>query len=123
MEVLSPANGDGEGRTLLLAKRLLLGRIGVPLHIEIDPDDGVITVWEAHDGVLRRVAVGTSYCSDAIGGVRIETPEPGTVRVFLPNGHEVLDGGEELARAEELETRADHLAARLRAMGVDPDEH
>jgi hypothetical protein len=71
--------------------------------------------WELRGGALARVDLRTSYTSEAIGGVRIDTPAPGELHVHLPDGHEVLDGSEELARAE-------RLAEKLRRLGVDPDQ-
>lgn len=115
LEVLSPANRTGTGLARLAGKRDLFGRIGVPLHIEVDPDEAFISVWESRDGRLVRTGIHTSYSSDAIGGVRIETPEVGVTLVFDPSGREVPD-------ADTILARASHLAARLRDMGVDPDE-
>lgn len=134
-EVLSPANATRRGRAELEAKRSLFARIGVPLHVEIDPDNGFIAVWELRDGVLARTDLCTAYTSDAIGGARLETPAPGVLHVLLPDGHAVLDGGDELARAEQESARADResaraeqegaradrLAAKLREMGIDPE--
>ncbi|MGH9177725.1 MAG: Uma2 family endonuclease [Acidimicrobiales bacterium] len=115
IEVLSPKNRAPSGLAELGAKRALFGRIGVPLHLEVDREEGFIAVWELRGDTLVRTDLGTDYSSEAIGGARIETPAPGALRVTLRNGHEVLDGGDELARAE-------RLAARLRALGVDPVE-
>jgi hypothetical protein len=120
-EVLSPKNRQVRGRRLLEAKRALLGRIGVPLHVEIDPDDGIITVWGARDGVLVRLDVGTNFSHAALGGVRVEAPAPGVVRVLLPDGREILDGGDELARADQATALASRLADKLRELGFDPD--
>lgn len=115
IEVLSPVNREPTGRAELESKRSLFSRIGVPLHLEIDPDEGFIAVWELRDGALARVQLCTTYSSDALGGVKIETPAPSVLHVVLPNGHDVLDSGGELARAERLE-------AKLRQLGVDPDD-
>lgn len=93
-EILSPKNRQVRGRRILEAKRDLLGRIGVPLHVEVDPDDGVITVWRSRHGRLVRVDVCQAFDDEALGGVRIETPAPGTVRILLPDGRELLDPGE-----------------------------
>ena len=134
IEVLSPANKSGWGRRELEAKRSLFARIGVPLHIEIDPEEGFIAVWELRGGALIRTRMCVVYSSDAIGGVRLETPEPGVLNALLPDGHNVLSGGEELARAEreaaragresaraEQEAARERPAAKLRELGVDPE--
>ena len=121
VEVLSTVNRTSRGRAEFEAKRSLFARIGVPLHLEIDPDDGYIAVWELSDGAFVRAELSTVFTSDAIGGVRLETPAPGELHILLPDGHEVLDGDEELARAERLAVKAERLAAKLRELGVDPE--
>jgi hypothetical protein len=156
VEVLSPANREREGRALLEKKRAFFGRIGVPLHLEVDPDQAVITVWERRGDVLVPVRRTSSYSFSEYGGVRVETTAPGEVRVYLPDGRELGDAADELARADEQrrradeerrradeerrradeerrradeerrradeeQRRADQLAARLRALGFDPD--
>lgn len=135
VEVLSTSNRSRWGRAELEAKRSLFARIGVPLHLEVDADEGFIAVWELRDGVLVRTDLRTTYTSDAIGGTRLETPAPGVLHIILPNGHDVLDGGDELARAEQEAARAEQEAARadqataraerladqLRELGVDPE--
>lgn len=129
VEVLSTSNRSRRGRAEVEAKRSLFARIGVPLHLEVDADEGFIAVWELRGDALVRTDLCTTYTSDAIGGTRLETPAPGVLHIILPNGHDVLDVGEELARAERESARADHesaraerLAARLRELGVDPEE-
>jgi hypothetical protein len=113
-EILSPKNRQLRGRRLLEAKRDLFGRIGVAMHVEIDPDDGVITTWTSREGVLVRTGVRAEFSDEALGGVRVETPAPRVVRILLPDGREILEGGDEIARA-------DRLAHKLRQLGVDPD--
>jgi hypothetical protein len=122
IEVLSPTNRRGEGRVLLERKHAFFSRIGVPRHYEIDPDRGGITTWTRRGGTLVQVASSDSLTGPDLGGVRITTPAPGEVRVFTPDGREVLDPADELARAEEQRRRADRLADRLRSLGVDPDQ-
>ncbi|MGH9179637.1 MAG: Uma2 family endonuclease [Acidimicrobiales bacterium] len=136
IEVLSPKNRTRSGRAELEAKRALFGRIGVPLHVEVDREEGFIAVWELRDDTLVRTDLRVDYTSEAIGRVRIATPAPGVLRVTLADGHEVLDVGDELtraereaaraereaARAEREAARAEGLAVRLRALGIDPDE-
>ncbi len=128
IEVLSPANKRGRGRRELESKRSLFARIGVPLHIEVDPEDGVIAVWELRGGALICTDTCIVYSSEAIGCVRLETPEPGILDVLLHDGHNVLSGGDELARsereaarAEREYARAERLAAKLRKLGIDPE--
>jgi hypothetical protein len=142
VEVLSEVNREPEGRKKLEEKRELLGRVGVPVHIEVDPDYGVVTRWANKQGRFERVAVGTSYDGADLGGVRVETPAPGEVHIYLPSGREALGPDAEAARADAEAARADTeaaradteaaradaeaarvqwLAERLRQAGIDPE--
>jgi hypothetical protein len=121
VEVLSEVNHEPEGRRLLTAKRDLFGAIGVPVHLEIDPDAAIVTTWESRGGALVRTGIGDHYDGAALGGVTIETPASDVVHVRAPDGREVLDADAEAARADAEAARADRLAARLRDLGVDPD--
>jgi hypothetical protein len=128
VEVLSEVNRTTVGRDLLEGKRRLIGAIGVPLHVEVDPDEGVITTWVCRQGQLSLASVTDRYVGDALGGVVIETPSPGMVRVLTPGGREVLDVADEIHRADTEAARADaeaaraqRLADRLRLLGVEPD--
>lgn len=139
IEVLSHANYYGEGRAALGRKRELLGRIGVPVHLELDPEKGSITVWE-NDGESL-VPAGPPldhYDGAALGGLRISLA-PNHVRLWGADGTEVVDpnaaarveaarADAATARADAEATRADAAAARverltelLRAQGVDPE--
>lgn len=128
MEILSYANHTGEGREALEAKRELLGSIGVPTHLEIDPERGSMTIWEQRDGVL--VVTGPPedhYDGPALGGLRLGLA-PDEVRIWLPDGREFLNFEDESARADAATARADAAAARaeryrelLRRHGIDPD--
>jgi hypothetical protein len=134
LEVLSPANRLGKGRRLLQQKRELFGRIGVPLHIELDPKRGFLTIWRNVGGTLVAEAPVDRFDGDELGGLRIELA-PGDVRLVRPDGREFTDVADEIDRADreerradrekrraDLETqRADRLAEKLRAAGIDTD--
>jgi|GEM_PF-6452909 len=136
VEVISEDNYSGPGKKLLEEKRAFFGRMGVPLHIEVDPNRAAITTWANRSGVLERTGIGTTYDGPQLGGVRIEARQPGEVHVYLPDGREVLNPGAELARwyaeaaraeaeaerAAKLAERAAQLAERLRQLGIDPDQ-
>jgi hypothetical protein len=112
IEILSPVNEKGKGRRQLLHKRELLGTIGVPLHIEIDPDRGLLTTWHNVDGTLVVDPPTDRYDGDALAGLAIRT-SPGQVRLWLPDGREFIDPATEMSRA-------DRLARALRDAGIDP---
>lgn len=113
IEVLSPANHRSDGAMVLAEKRALFGRIGVPTHIEIDPDRGQITTW-VHNGTELEEGDATTSCCEHPGleGLRIEA-SPGQVRLFLPDGREFIDAQTEM-------TRAARLSQALRDAGIDP---
>jgi hypothetical protein len=100
----------GEGRRQLEDKRELLGAIGVPLHIELDPDRGVVTVWHNVDRHLVADPPGNRYDGDDLGGLRLELV-PGHVTMRMPDGREFIDANAEMTR----------LAAALRKAGIDPE--
>lgn len=126
LEVLSPANHRSDGAVVLAAKRALFARIGVPTHIEVDPDRGEIAPW-VHDGTELVEGIATTSCDHpGLGGLRIEA-SPGQVRLFLPDGREFVDAPAEMVRADEEQARADQeqaraerLAQALRDAGIDP---
>lgn len=112
LEVLSPANHRSDGAAVLAGKRALFGRIGVPVHIEIDPDRGEITTW-AHNGTELVEGEPVTSCEHpALGGLRIEV-STGQVRLFLPDGQEFIDAPAEMARVA-------RLSEALRQAGIDP---
>ena len=113
VEVLSPANDKGEGRRQLDHKRSLLGAIGVPLHIELDPDRGVLTTWHNDGCKLIAGPPADRFDGDELGGLRIGM-HPGRVRLWLPDGREFIDAAAEMHRAA-------LLAQALRNAGIDPE--
>ncbi|MGH9056296.1 MAG: hypothetical protein ACRDYY_10630 [Acidimicrobiales bacterium] len=121
VEVLSAANYETDGRAQLEQKRDLLGRVGVPTHIEIDPERGYVTVW-ANTG--RALAVtgppDSRYEGPALGGLRLEL-EPGEVRMWMPGGREYLGASAESARADAASARADAAAERAEAESARAD--
>lgn len=108
IEVLSPANHVGEGRRQLERKRELLGRIGVPLHIEIDPDRGLVTTWHNVAHLLVADPPTNRYDGDGLGGLRLELI-PGQVTIRMPDGREFIDANAEM----EVFARLAEESARL----------
>jgi Uma2 family endonuclease len=121
VEILSSANYEEEGRALLEKKRDLLGRIGVPTHIEIDPERGFVTVWENHETALTVTGPPDDhYDSPALCGLRLGL-QPAEMRLWMPDGREYLDAAAETARADAANARAERYREILRSQGVDPD--
>jgi Uma2 family endonuclease len=111
VEVLSTANDSGEGRRLLEQKRDLLGRLGVPLHIEVDPERGFLTRWHNVGGELVPGPPTNRFDGDELGGLHIELT-PGDVELRLPGGRLFTDVGDEIDRADRETRRADDEARR-----------
>jgi Uma2 family endonuclease len=120
VEVLSTVNHQGEGRRLLEQKRDLLGTLGVPLHIELDPERGFLTTWRNIGGKLEPGPSTDRFDGEELGGLQIELT-PGDVRLRLPDGHEFIEAGDEIDRANQEARRADRLAEALRRAGINPD--
>ena len=126
IEVLSPKNDKPFGRRKLEEKRALLGAIGVPVHIELDPDRGLITIWHNVDRQLIAGDTTSRYDDHHLGGLHIELA-PGEVALRLPDGREYTDAAAEYTRADRERQRADgerqraeRLAEALRNAGIDP---
>jgi Uma2 family endonuclease len=113
IEVLSTVNRQGEGRRLLEQKRRLLGVIGVPLHIELDPERGLLAIWHNVRGQLVPDPPTDRYDGEELGGLRIDLT-PGEVELRLPDGRTFTDVGDEIDRANREARRADDEAKRAR---------
>jgi hypothetical protein len=134
VEVLSKVNDTKVGRRLLEQKRELLGRLGVPLHIELDPERAVLSTWHNVGGELVPGPVTDRFDGDQLGGLHIEMT-PGDVLLRLPDGRLFTDGAAEIdraddaarraddavRRADDAARRADRLAEALREAGIEPD--
>lgn len=121
VEVVSPANHRSDGAMVLAEKRALFGRIGVPAHIEIDPEQGRITTWAYTGTELEEGDAVTNCDHPGLGGLRIEA-SPGQVRLFLPDGREFIDAQTEMIRADAERARAERLTQALRDAGIDPTD-
>lgn len=129
VEILSEANRYGQGRADLEHKRYLLGRVGVPTHIEIDPEAGTVVVWRnTGSRLVPSGPVQDSYDGPELGGIRLALM-PGGMRVWLPDGREYLGAAAETvradtqaARADRLEAQADYYLRLLQEHGIQPDD-
>jgi Uma2 family endonuclease len=134
VEVVSNRKGGEGGR-----KRKLYARIGVPNYVIFDPEQRlgaeVLRVFELREGRYERLE--PPYI-EAVGlGLRLWSgvfEEMAATwlrwcdreRRVLPTGAELVatarsEAAWERARAEEAHLRADRLAAKLRALGIEPD--
>ena len=121
IEIVSPSNRTGEGRRLVARKRVVYGRIGVPEHLELDPNEGTIDVWVSRDGELVRVATGLRrYLSTRLYGLVIEADAAGDLIVIGPDGVPFPTPAEALANLraaqEALTQQTEALAQQTAAL-------
>ena len=125
-EVLSPGNRFGE----MVRKLHLYERLGVEEYYVLDPalENDDLGRCEALDG-WRREAPGQAFVGieDTDGwrsprlGVTFEFTPEGRLRLLRPDGRPFETFLQLSQRADDAQRRADALAARLRAAGLDPD--
>jgi hypothetical protein len=135
-EVLSPGNRAGE----LRRKFEFYERYGVEEYYVYDPDNRTLSGWLRNETGLQPIAQLNGWVSPRLG-IRFDLSD-GELKVFGRSGrrfatylelvaqrdqeHQAREA-ERLAReaaerqAHEAAERAERLAARLRALGVDPD--
>lgn len=137
-EVISPGNRPGE----MERKREFYERYGVQEYYVLDPDSGTLEIYlRSEEGILEEEALSLVFTSPLLG-VRCDRSGPIPVfyradgerfRTFM----EVMEAeretrtalqteeeraNAEAARAEAANERAERLAARLRELGIDPNE-
>ncbi len=121
-EILSPSNRPGE-----MAKKFdFYQRHGVEEYYIYDPDNIVLTGFRHADGKLQAIDVMHGWVSPRLG-IRFDMSGPKLV-IWQPNGERFLTNVERVAaweqalqQAEQERQRADRLADRLRALGINPD--
>ena len=123
-EVLSPSNDARE----MQAKREFYDRHGVEEYYEFDPDANPVALrgWQRRGGLFAEIRPISGWTSPRLG-VRFELGDDLTIirpdgRPFETYREVERRAGESERRAQEERLRADRLAAKLRALGLDPDE-
>lgn len=129
-EILSPSNRRGE-----MAKKLqFYNRYGVEEYYEYDPDRHELIGWQRQDGGLEVIDTIEDWVSPRLGTRFVVTPE--TWEIYRPDGARFLtyvELGKRLEHTnqqleqtsqalEATKAKADRLADRLRALGIEPDE-
>lgn len=129
-EILSPGNRMTE----MEKKRSFYEQYGVEEYYQYDPDRGDLVGWLRHDGRFEVIEEMEGWVSPRTG-VRFSL-EDGELVLHQPDGQrfltylELLERAEaerqraeaESQRAEAEKQRAERFAARLRELGVDPDQ-
>jgi len=107
-EILSPGNRLRE----MTRKWNFYECYGVEEYYIYDPNDNEFQVMQRQEGVLRPIEEMENWVSPRLGIKFVSTAE--TLEIYRPDGRQFLS-------SVELEQRAEKLAAKLRALGVDPE--
>ena len=118
-EILSPSNTATEMRT----KRMFYTRHGVEEYYEYDPDSGTLEVWQRAGDFFHSMSFEGEWRSPRLG-ISLKIEADSTLGVYYPDGRKFEKPKDALSRAdiEVAEAKAEiaRLAAKLRALGVDP---
>ncbi|MBD2579942.1 Uma2 family endonuclease [Oscillatoria sp. FACHB-1406] len=121
-EILSPGNRFKE----MVKKFNFYNRYGVEEYYIYDPDTNELDGLLREEGDLTFVEEMDGFTSPRLGIRFVLTPE--TLSIYRPDGRKFLTTLEleerlqqATQRAEQEAQRAERLAAKLRALGIDPD--
>lgn len=130
-KIITPGASVAEMRL----KRMFYNRHGVAEYYEYDPEIGILEVWTRERSVLRNAFIDDEWRSPLLG-VTLKIETNGELSVYKPNGERFLRPVEikaladlaearaerERNRADRERERAERLAAKLRELGIDPDQ-
>jgi len=115
-EILSPSNSAKE-----MADKLgFYDGFGVEEYYVYDPPGNLLEVWLRQDGRLRRMAHIKGWTSPRLGIRFASTGD--SLAIFDPQGQPFLSSVELAGRLRQEAARADRLAERLRALGIEPGD-
>ena len=114
-EVRSPGNRFGE----MARKFVFYDRFGVEEYYLVNPDAVTIDGWRRVGDALQEITELNGWISPRLG-ITFDLNDD-NLRILGPDGHPLETYVELAVRLEEEARRADRLAAKLRALGVDPD--
>jgi len=130
-KITSPGATIAEMRS----KRMFYNRHGVAEYYEYNPEIGTLDVWTRQKSSLRNAFFTDEWRSPLLG-VTLKIETNGELIVYRPNGERFLRPVElkaladlaearaerERNRAERERERAERLAAKLRELGIDPEQ-
>ena len=129
-EILSPGNTIAQ----MMRKFRFYERYGVAEYYLYNPDTGELSGWQRQAEALEEIEPMAGWVSPRLG-VRFEI-ETDILQLYRPDGErfatyvELMEqhkqarqrADQERQRAEQERQRTERLAARLRALGIDPEE-
>ena len=134
-QVVFKITSPGATAAEMWSKRMFYNRYGVAEYYEYDPEIGTLDVWTRQESVLRNAFFTDEWRSPLLG-VTLKIETKGELSVYRPNGDRFLRPVEikaladlaearaerERNRAERERERAERLAAKLRELGIDPEQ-
>ncbi|GBC94671.1 hypothetical protein HRbin16_00455 [bacterium HR16] len=116
-EVWSPGNRVSQ----MLDKLAFYDRYGVEEYYLYYPESGEWDGWTRQEGRLTPISQMEGWRSPRLG-IRFEKGKDAEVGLFYPDGRKFLSFLELGQLAEAERQRAERLAAKLREMGIDPNQ-
>lgn len=114
-EILSPGNRPTE----MLKKLGFYSRYGVTEYYLYDPDRGDLMGWQREDTYLAEIVSMQGWISPLLK-IRFELNDKDLI-VYRPDGKPFQTYVELAQSRDELVTKAEKLAAKLRELGIDPN--
>jgi Uma2 family endonuclease len=114
-EILSPGNRVKE----MTRKLKFYDRYGVEEYYIYDPDDNELEGLQRCEGNLELIEEINHWVSPRLGIQFVLTEE--TLEIYRPDGEKFLSSLELYQQRQKASQRAERLADKLRALGVDPD--
>jgi len=114
--ILSPGNTIA----MMTRKFRFYERHGVEEYYLYDPDTGELSGWQRQGDTLEEIEPMEGWISPRLG-VRFEL-EQGVFQLYRPDGERFATYVELMEQREQEHQRAERLAARLRTLGIDPEE-
>jgi Uma2 family endonuclease len=115
-EILSPGNRPDE----MDRKFEFYDRYGVEEYYLYDPDHVDLSGWIRRQGHLQQIPEMNGWVSPRLG-IRFDLSGDELV-IYRPDGRRFLSFVELMQGKEEAERKAERLAERLRALGIDPTD-
>ena len=115
-EILSPGNRIKE----MINKYRFYQRYGVEEYYLYDPDEGELTGWLRGGNELEAIEEMAGWVSPRLG-IRFEILE-GELVIYRPDGEAFASYVELAQRLEQEKQRSQSLEAKLRELGIDPNQ-
>lgn len=115
-EIFSPGNRMGK----MFKKLKFYERYGLEEYYLYNPDNNDLTGWLRSDNELNEIESMGGWVSPRLG-VRFEISS-GELEIYRPDGEKFLSYVELERQRESAQQRAEKLAAKLREIGINPDE-